>query len=174
MYHITLIYVTLTKPSSIPCLLWHPYKLVYYMLPASQFLAVTMLTKILQRDWCLEDVTENTVPRSISLTMKCLRTLRCSLSVSSGMGSMITSLCQGRAPQLKSLMMMVGSKCVCRCCLVDWLLYTVITVGFSQTEYQVEENGGLIRVCAELMTNSTSCVVPFSFFLTFTTQDGTG
>ena len=58
--------------------------------------------------------------------------------------------------------------------LVDLLLYTVITVGFSQTEYQVEENGGLIRVCAELMTNSTNCVVPFSFFLTFTTQDGTG
>ena len=58
--------------------------------------------------------------------------------------------------------------------LVDLLLYAVITVGFSQTEYQVEEDGGLIRVCAELKTDSTSCVVPFSFFLTFTTRDGTG
>ena len=58
--------------------------------------------------------------------------------------------------------------------LVDLLLYTVITVGFSQTEYQVEDNGGWITVCAELMTDSARCVVPFSFFLTFTTQDGTG
>ena len=45
-----------------------------------------------------------------------------------------------------------------------------IIVGLTQERYTVYEDETRARVCVELMTNSSDCIIPFPFFIIFNTQ----
>ena len=47
-------------------------------------------------------------------------------------------------------------------------------VGLQQTEYQVDEGAGTIKVCGEVKTTSEDCIIQSPFGITFTTSDRTG
>ena len=49
--------------------------------------------------------------------------------------------------------------------------FVVVTVGMAHNTYIVEEDIGFAIVCVKLMIDSSECIVPFPFTVTFSTGD---